>query len=187
MPHGRLLPTSEPHRRPDLGNKAVPGSLCRSRSPDLAVPVLADGFGRIGSATKVLALRKKCTRKLGMGEERFGRNGRRGNDLGNELSAFGHIDLSGLCLPDPSSRGLVKFADGDRLHVTHCVTTFDTKQGSRRHTFATNHLRDGVDIRTVQSWLGHRDIQSTMVYLKRVRSKDAAQRVNSGELAELVA
>jgi integrase len=38
-----------------------------------------------------------------------------------------------------------------------------------RHTFATSHLRDGVDIRTVQSWLGHRDIQSTVVYLKGVR------------------
>jgi hypothetical protein len=56
-----------------------------------------------------------------------------------------------------------------------------------RHTFATNHLRDGVDIRTVQSWLGHRDIKSRMVYLKGIRSKDAAQKVNSGELAALVA
>jgi integrase len=56
-----------------------------------------------------------------------------------------------------------------------------------RHTFATNHLRDGVDIRTVQSWLGHRDINSTMVYLKGIRSKDAAHKVNSGELAGLVA
>lgn len=57
-----------------------------------------------------------------MGEKRFGRNGRRGNDLGNELSTFGYVNLSGPCLPDPSSSGLVKFADGDRLHVTHCVT-----------------------------------------------------------------
>jgi site-specific recombinase XerD len=56
-----------------------------------------------------------------------------------------------------------------------------------RHTFATNHLRDGVDIRTVQAWLGHRDIKSTMVYLKGIRSKDAAMKVNSGELAGLVA
>src|SRR5258708_4407069 len=56
-----------------------------------------------------------------------------------------------------------------------------------RHTFATNHLRDGVDIRTVQAWMGHRDIKSTMVYLKGIRSKDAAHKVNSGELAGLVA
>jgi hypothetical protein len=44
-----------------------------------------------------------------------------------------------------------------------------------------------VDIRTVQNWLGHRDIQSTIVFLKGVRSKDAAMKVNSGELAALVA
>jgi site-specific recombinase XerD len=44
-----------------------------------------------------------------------------------------------------------------------------------------------VDIRTVQSWLGHRDINSTMVYLKGIRSKDAAHKVNNGELASMVA
>ncbi len=49
-----------------------------------------------------------------------------------------------------------------------------------RHTFATGHLRGGVDIRTVQAWLGHRDIKSTMVYLKGIQSKDAA-RINGGE------
>ena len=56
-----------------------------------------------------------------------------------------------------------------------------------RHTFATSHLRNGVDIRTVQAWLGHRDIKSTMVYLKGIQSKDAHVRVNNGELASLVA
>ena len=40
-----------------------------------------------------------------------------------------------------------------------------------RHTFATEHLRHGVDIRTLQSWMGHRDIKSTMVYLKGVNRK----------------
>jgi integrase/recombinase XerD len=55
------------------------------------------------------------------------------------------------------------------------------------HAFATNHLRDGVDIHTVQAWLGHRNIKSTMVYLKGIRSKDAAHKVNNGELASVVA
>jgi integrase/recombinase XerD len=55
-----------------------------------------------------------------------------------------------------------------------------------RHTFATGHLRSGVDIRTVQSWLGHRDIKSTMVYLKGIQSKDAFARINAGELAGFV-
>jgi integrase/recombinase XerD len=39
----------------------------------------------------------------------------------------------------------------------------------------------------VQAWLGHRDIKSTTVYQKGIRPKDAAQKVNSGELATLVA
>jgi integrase/recombinase XerD len=81
------------------------------------------------------------------------------------------------------------------LNCKQCVTEHGNKckEGPYfflhkfRHTFATNHLRDGVDIRTVQSWLGHRDIKSTMVYLKGIRSKDAARKVNSGELAGLVA
>lgn len=84
------------------------------------------------------------------------------------------------------------------LNCGHCVTEHGNKcaKGPHcqnfflhkfRHTFATNHLRDGVDIRTVQAWMGHRDIKSTMVYLKGIRSKDAAQKVNSGELAGLVA
>jgi integrase len=39
-----------------------------------------------------------------------------------------------------------------------------------RATFATEHLWKGVDLRTVQSWLGHKDLKSTMRYLKPSRS-----------------
>lgn len=56
-----------------------------------------------------------------------------------------------------------------------------------RHTFATQHLRDGIDIRTLQSWMGHRDIKSTMVYLKGIQSRDALAKVNAGSLAAYVA
>ena len=55
-----------------------------------------------------------------------------------------------------------------------------------RHTFATEHLRHGVDIRTLQGWMGHRDIKSTMVYLKGVQSKDVLAKVNAGALAQYV-
>jgi integrase/recombinase XerD len=101
--------------------------------------------------------------------------------------------------PDSEMDMIVKrVAERARLNCKQCVTEHNNKCAEGpycmnfflhkfRHTFATNHLRDGVDIRTVQSWLGHRDIKSTMVYLKGIRSKDAAQKVNSGELATLVA
>jgi integrase len=101
--------------------------------------------------------------------------------------------------PDSEMDMIVKrVAERAKLNCKQCVTEHGNKCAEGpycmnfflhkfRHTFATNHLRDGVDIRTVQAWLGHRDIKSTMVYLKGIRSKDAAQKVNSGELAALVA
>jgi len=52
-----------------------------------------------------------------------------------------------------------------------------------RHTYATRHLQDGIDIRTLQQWMGHRDIASTMVYLKGVRNADVQARINKGSLA----
>jgi len=52
-----------------------------------------------------------------------------------------------------------------------------------RHTYATRHLQDGIDIRTLQQWMGHRDIASTMVYLKGVRNRDIQARLNKGSLA----
>lgn len=62
----------------------------------------------------------------------------------------------------------------------HCERIFLHKF---RHTFATQHLRDGIDIRTLQNWLGHRSIKSTMVYLKGIQSRDALTKVNAGALA----
>ena len=52
-----------------------------------------------------------------------------------------------------------------------------------RHTYATRHLQDGIDIRTLQQWMGHRDLASTMVYLKGVRNSDIQARIDKGSLA----
>ena len=47
-----------------------------------------------------------------------------------------------------------------------------------RATFATRCLWAGVDLRTVQQWLGHSDIESTMRYLKPSRSQHVREKVN---------
>jgi integrase len=101
--------------------------------------------------------------------------------------------------PNSENDTIVKrVADRAKLNCGQCVTKHGNKcaQGPYcqhfflhkfRHTFATEHLRHGVDIRTLQTWMGHRDIKSTMVYLKGVQSKDALAKVNAGALAAYVA
>ena len=89
-----------------------------------------------------------------------------------------------------------------KLNCGHCTTTHTLSDGTVktnrcaagpfctrwflhkfRHTYATRHLQDGIDIRTLQQWMGHRDIASTMVYLKGVRNADIQNRINKGSLA----
>jgi integrase len=48
-----------------------------------------------------------------------------------------------------------------------------------RATFCTRALWAGVDLRTVQEWMGHTDIQSTMRYLKPQRGAKAQQMVEA--------
>ena len=48
-----------------------------------------------------------------------------------------------------------------------------------RSTFATRCLWAGVDLRTVQQWLGHSDMESTMRYLKPSRGEKVRERVNA--------
>jgi len=47
-----------------------------------------------------------------------------------------------------------------------------------RATFATRCLWAGVDLRTVQQWLGHSAMESTMRYLKPSRSEKVREKVN---------
>jgi integrase/recombinase XerD len=56
-----------------------------------------------------------------------------------------------------------------------------------RHTFATNSLEEGVSIRTLQEWLGHSDLASTMVYLKYVGRQGVHEIIDKSAMAELAA
>ena len=101
--------------------------------------------------------------------------------------------------PDTENDMIVKrVAQRAKLNCGQCITRHGNRcsEGPHcqhyflhkfRHTFATEHLRHGVDIRTLQNWMGHRDIRSTMVYLKGVQSKDALAKVSAGALAAYVA
>ncbi len=48
-----------------------------------------------------------------------------------------------------------------------------------RSTFATKHLQAGVDLRTVQAFLGHTNLESTLRYLRPARTEAVLDRVNN--------
>jgi integrase/recombinase XerD len=47
-----------------------------------------------------------------------------------------------------------------------------------RATYATALLQNGMDLKTVQKLLGHKNLESTMRYLARAQSKQVRQKVN---------
>jgi integrase len=59
----------------------------------------------------------------------------------------------------------VRINKGFHLNGLHCF----------RHTFASNALASGVDVRTVQAWLGHTTINMTMRYTHLIPAVSQAQ------------
>lgn len=48
-----------------------------------------------------------------------------------------------------------------------------------RATFATIHLQNGIDLRTVQAWMGHTDLASTMRYLRPARGEAVQSKIDA--------
>jgi integrase len=82
------------------------------------------------------------------------------------------------------------------LNCGRCVSKFGNKCSEGpycgkwflhkfRHTFATTCLEEGVSIRTLQEWLGHSDLASTMVYLKYVGRQGIHEIIDKTAMAEL--
>jgi integrase len=55
-----------------------------------------------------------------------------------------------------------------------------------RHTFGTQCAARGIDLRKIQAWMGHADIQTTMRYLHYVPAHDDAARLTAAFTAETV-
>ena len=53
-----------------------------------------------------------------------------------------------------------------------------------RHTFGTQCAARGIDLRRIQAWMGHADIQTTMRYLHYVPQHDDAARLTAAFTAE---
>ncbi len=81
------------------------------------------------------------------------------------------------------------------LNCGHCISKYGNKCSEGpycgnwflhkfRHTFATTSLEAGVSIRTLQEWLGHSDLASTMVYLKYVGREGVHKILDKSAMAE---
>lgn len=72
----------------------------------------------------------------------------------------GETNESTSIMPLPDSSIQTVF----RKSLLECAINKDAHVHTLRHSYATHLLEDGVDIRIIQEYLGHKNIESTMIY-----------------------
>ena len=92
-------------------------------------------------------------------------------------------------LKEMSRRGALVFANSSGNRYTHSwddAVTIGERAGVKdahphkfRATFATTLLHSGVDLKTVQKLLGHKNLESTMRYLAKAESHKVRAKVNA--------
>jgi integrase/recombinase XerD len=86
----------------------------------------------------------------------------------------------GLVFPTTGCRPKLDFLDCLKAVVKRAGLNPDDFILHRfRATFCTWHLRSGTDLRTVQHWMGHKDLESTMRYLKPNEGAGVREKVNA--------
>jgi integrase len=89
------------------------------------------------------------------------------------------VDRGGLIFRTSSGRPKLDFLDCCKAIAKRAGLDADNWWLHKfRATFATMHLQAGVDLRTVQKWLGHVDLESTLRYLKPARGAEVQRKVN---------
>lgn len=104
------------------------------------------------------------------------------NKLGESLKKWKaqRKDNSPLLFPTAAGRPKQDFLDiCKRIASRASLDENDFWLHKFRATFATWHLRNAVDLRTVQAWMGHTDIESTMRYLRPAEAKESQDKVNT--------
>jgi integrase len=91
------------------------------------------------------------------------------------LGGTAGIAPKGLLFPNEDGNPDVHFLDKLKRNVKNSGVA-QVKLHRFRDTFITNKLRDGVDIRTVQRWAGHDDINVTMSYAAWLDAQSEAAR-----------
>lgn len=83
----------------------------------------------------------------------------------------GHLlrDLKAVALRGELNCGHCESTDEGKKVICRTHPVCDKfKLHKFRHTFACWHLLSGLDVRTVQQWLGHSDLETTAIYLRAI-------------------